>query len=306
MVVEKKVGRVDAVEEKPAWVLGAGAALILITVSLLMLAGGIALVVFGSSRTGVASVLYVIGGVILVTGSIIPLSMVSIIQPGNALLVTFFGNYVGTVRKVGLIATVPFSVRKKYSVKIRNFETNQLKVNDVDGNPVTVAAVVVWQVEDTARSEFSVEEYRTFMRTQAESAVRHVVSLHPYDSTDSHTTSLRGNAEDIAQQLAKEVSARTVVAGLVIHEVRLSSLAYAPEIAQAMLQRQQANAVLSARTVLVEGAVKMVEDALAQLEEKSIVSLDDERKAAMVSNLLVVLCSDSSTTPVVNTGSLYT
>ena len=220
-------------------------------------------------------------------------------------MLQFFGKYVGTIRKQGLLLTIPLTTKKKVSVKVRNFETNELKVNDADGNPINIAAIVVWQVADTAKSVFAVEEYENFVTVQAESALRHVATSHPYDFADPGEESLRGSTDLVSRELADEVAARITIAGLEVVETRISSLAYAPEIAQAMLQRQQASAVLSARSKIVEGAVGMVEQALERLERDDIVSLDDERKAAMVSNLLVVLCSDSRSTPVINTGTLY-
>ena len=190
-------------------------------------------------------------------------------------------------------------------VVIHNFETHELKVNDLDGNPVNIAAIVVWQVADTARAVFAVEDYQEFIEAQAESALRHVATTHPYDEPGPGVTSLRGGTDLVSSELAEEVAARVALAGLEIIEVRISSLAYAPEIAQAMLQRQQAGAVIAAREQIVEGAVTMVDQALRRLEDGDIVAMDDERRAQMVSNLLVVLCSDQRTQPVVNTGSLY-
>ena len=187
---------------------------------------------------------------------------------------------------------------------MRNFETNQLKVNDPDGNPIDIRAIVVWQVTDTAKALFAVESFTEFVATQSESALRHVAGSHPYDGPDDELT-LRGSTDEVSAQLAREVAARITVAGVEIIEVRISHLAYASEIAQAMLQRQQASAVVAARSRIVEGAVGMVEMALDRLSQRGIVDLDEERKAAMVSNLLVVLCGDSRATPVVNTGTLY-
>jgi regulator of protease activity HflC (stomatin/prohibitin superfamily) len=192
------------------------------------------------------------------------------------------------------------------SVRVRNFETNRLKVNDADGNPVEIAAIVVWQVADTARALYAVEDYLNFVRVQAESALRHVATTHPYDDAAVDGTSLRGSTDLVAAELAEEVAQRVVIAGVEIIEVRISHLAYASEIAQAMLRRQQANAVVAARSRIVEGAVGMVEQALTRLGEGGIVELDEERKAAMVSNLMVVLCGDQPASPIVNTGSLYT
>lgn len=209
------------------------------------------------------------------------------------------------IRKQGLLLTIPLSSKKRVSVKVRNFETNELKVNDADGNPINIAAIVVWQVADTAKSVFAVEAYEDFVKVQAESALRHIATSHPYDFAEPGEESLRGSTDLVSGELAEEVAARIAIAGLEVVETRISSLAYAAEIAQAMLQRQQASAVLAARSKIVEGAVGMVEQALERLETDDIVSLDDERKAAMVSNLLVVLCSDSRSTPVINTGTLY-
>jgi len=228
----------------------------------------------------------------------------TIVQPGQTQVVQFFGRYVGTVRKAGLLWLLPFTTRRTVSIRVQNFETAHMKVNDSTGNPVEIAAIVVWQVADTAKATFAVEAYGEFIRVQSEAAVRHVAGGYPYDAADD-AESLRGSTDQVSVELAHEVAARVVVAGLEINEVRISHLAYAPEIAQAMLQRQQAAAVVAARSKIVEGAVGMVQMALAQLSAQGIVDLDEERKAAMVSNLLVVLCGDSRATPVVNTGTLY-
>lgn len=229
-----------------------------------------------------------------------------IVQPGHTKVLVFFGKYVGTIRDTGFIFANPLAKSTKMSVRVRNFETNELKINDLDGNPVTTAAIVVWTVSDTARASFAVENYEQFIYAQSESALRHVISGHPYDEGNREdVVSLRGSTDEVSQELADEVSARVAAAGIQVIEARISSLAYAPEIAQAMLQRQQAAAVVAARERIVEGAVSMVDDALNRLEQRDIVDLDDERRAAMVSNLLVVLCSDNQVSPVVNTGSLY-
>ncbi|MDR3070357.1 MAG: SPFH domain-containing protein [Propionibacteriaceae bacterium] len=232
-------------------------------------------------------------------------SMITILSPGDTKVVRLFGAYLGTIRSTGLIATVPLASRKKVSIKVNNFETKELKVNDADGNPVNIAAIIVWQVADTAKAVFAVEDYDEFVRVQSESALRHVATTHPYDAPGVDTKSLRGSTDLVAGELAEEVAARVALAGIEILEARISALAYAPEIAHAMLQRQQASAVIAAREKIVEGAVSMVESALNQLEEHSIVELDDERKAAMVSNLLVVLCGSTQATPIVNAGTLY-
>jgi regulator of protease activity HflC (stomatin/prohibitin superfamily) len=199
----------------------------------------------------------------------------------------------------------PFSKRVRISTRIRNHETATTKVNDADGNPIEIAAVVVWQVKDTARARFEVDDFRAFVAIQAETAVRHIANSYPYDAREPGRLSLRDNAEEITVQLSAEIAARVESAGVAVIESRLTRLAYAPEIAQVMLQRQQASAVVAARQRIVEGAVGMVDLALRRLEEQDVVALDEERKAAMVSNLLVVLCSEQATQQVVNTGSLY-
>lgn len=232
--------------------------------------------------------------------------MIKVISPGHTLVVQFFGRYLGTNRTTGLSLNPPLSNSAKVSVRVRNFETNEIKVNDLNGNPVNIGAIIVWQVADTAKATFAVEDMDEFIHSQAESALRHVATTHPYDGGTANLPSLSGSTELVSKELADEVAARVAVAGLEIVEARISNLSYAPEIAQAMLQRQQANAIVDARETIVEGAVSMVESALAQLESRDIVELDPERRAAMVSNLLVVLCSDNNAQPMINTGSLYT
>jgi hypothetical protein len=227
------------------------------------------------------------------------------VVPGEARVVQLFGEYRGTVRTPGLRWINPFTRRRKVSVRVRNHETPLAKVNDADGNPIEIAAVVVWQVRDTAKAIYAVDDYPKFVATQTETAVRHVASSYPYDSRGTGALSLRDNADEITQRLSDEIAARVQTAGVQIIESRLTRLSYASEIAQAMLRQQQANAVVGARQRIVEGAVGMVQLALQRLEEESVVELDEERKAAMVSNLLVVLCSEQATQQVVNTGSLY-
>ncbi len=229
-----------------------------------------------------------------------------IVTPGQTSVVQFFGRYIGTVGRPGFWWVVPLTIRRRVSIRVRNFETNHLKVNDADGNPVEIAAIVVWQVVDTAKSTYAVDNYLNFVSVQAESALRHVATSHPYDDTTDTGTSLRGSTDVVAGELALEVAARVAIAGVEIVEVRISHLAYAQEIAQAMLRRQQANAVVAARSRIVEGAVGMVELALNRLTEDGVVSLDEERTASMVSNLMVVLCGDQPASPIVNAGSLYT
>jgi regulator of protease activity HflC (stomatin/prohibitin superfamily) len=223
---------------------------------------------------------------------------------GEARVVQLFGRYRGTVREPGLHWVNPFAKRLKVSTRIRNLETAPAKVNDFDGNPIEIAAVVVWQVQDTAQALYSVDDFLSFVAIQAETAVRHIASSYPYTAGEG-VLSLRENAGEITQRLSEEIAARVRSAGVTIIESRLTRLSYAPEIAQAMLRQQQASAVVGARTKIVEGAVGMVQLALRRLQEEDVVELDEERKAAMVSNLLVVLCSEQATSPVVNTGSLY-
>jgi regulator of protease activity HflC (stomatin/prohibitin superfamily) len=235
----------------------------------------------------------------------VALSSLVIVQPGQSVAVQFFGSYVGTVRRPGLWSVVPIKVHHPVSVRVRNFETNRLKVNDANGNPIEIAAIVVWQVADTARALYAVDDYPDFVSIQAESALRHVANGHSYDSSQGSGASLVGATDVVAAQLAREVAERVSVAGVEVVEVRISHLAYAPEIAQAMLRRQQAGAVVAARSQIVDGAVGMVEMALNRLTEENVVDLDEERKATMVSNLMVVLCGDQPASPVVNTGTLY-
>jgi regulator of protease activity HflC (stomatin/prohibitin superfamily) len=241
----------------------------------------------------------------IVVAVVIAASLI-IVQPGETRVVRFFGSYVGTVRRTGLSWILPLSDRRNVSIRVRNFETNHLKVNDADGNPVEIASIVVWQVADTSRALYAVDDYLNFVRVQAESALRHVATTHPYDDPTDAGLSLRGSTDTVAGELAAEMAERVSIAGVEIIEVRISHLAYAPEIAQAMLRRQQASAVVAARSRIVDGAVGMVELALTRLSERGVVDLDEERKAAMVSNLMVVLCGDQPAAPVVNTGSLYT
>ena len=227
------------------------------------------------------------------------------VVPGQARVIQLFGKYRGTVRDPGLQWVNPFTRRIKVSTRIRNLETAQTKVNDADGNPIEIAAVVVWQVADTAKAIYSVDEYMKFVAIQSETAVRHVASSYPYTSQEGGKLSLRDNAEEITQRLSAEIADRVAPAGVTVVESRLTRLSYAAEIAQAMLRQQQASAVVGARQKIVEGAVGMVRLALRRLDEEGVVELDEERKAAMVSNLLVVLCSEQATQQVVNTGSLY-
>ena len=228
------------------------------------------------------------------------------VAPNEARALVLVGKYKGTVKEQGFWFVNPLAYpRKKISVKIRNFESSRLKVNDHDGNPIEIAAVVVWRVVETAEALFQVDDYEQFLKVQTEAAIRNVVTSYPYDSHIDGEISLRGNPHEIGEKLVTEIQSRLKQAGIEVMDARISHLAYAQEIANAMLRRQQANAVIAARTRIVEGAVSMVEMALEQLSAKKIVNLDEERKAAMVSNLLVVLCSEHETQPVVNAGTLY-
>ncbi len=246
----------------------------------------------------------VTAGIIMVA-LIIALTGLFSVQPNQAKVLTLFGKYVGSVKTPGLWWANPFFIKKSISLRVRNFETAKLKVNDKASNPIEIGAIVVWQVIDSAEALFEVDNYEDYVRVQSESAVRTLASSYPYDAHIDGERSLSHNASEIADQLASEVQARLAKAGMSVLEARISHLAYAPEIANAMLRRQQASAIIAARTLIVEGAVSMVEMALKSIAEKGIVQLDEERKAAMVSNLLVTLCAEQPMQPVVNTGSLY-
>ncbi|MGO1591915.1 MAG: SPFH domain-containing protein [Ancrocorticia sp.] len=295
-----------AISETPARSGGSPAAFSVALLTLIMFVGGTLLIVFGGIAVDAGENPFrLIVGIVLVLISAVTMTTVIVVSPGMTSVRQFFGRYIGTVRKTGLVLVPPFTNGKKVSVKVHNFETNELKVNDADGNPINISAIVVWQVSDTARAVFSIEDYEEFIKTQAEAALRHVATIHPYDEPSADQTSLRGGTDEVSTELAHEVAERVALAGLEIVEVRISSLAYAPEIAQAMLQRQQAGAIIAAREQIVEGAVSMVEQALGRLEAEEVVILDDERRAQMVSNLLVVLTSDHAATPVINASSLY-
>lgn len=230
---------------------------------------------------------------------------ITLIQPNQAIVVMFFGKYVGSVRKEGLILTIPYTIRRTVSLRVRNFNSKRLKVNDVTGNPIEIAAVIVFKVVDSAKAVFDVDQYEEFVEIQSETALRAVATKYPYDSFDKDELTLRGNAEELSNELKTEVQERLEVAGVKIIEARLTHLAYSTEIAQAMLQRQQASAIIAARKEIVHGAVSIVEDAIRRLENEQVVDLDDERRVAMVNNLLVSIVSDNKAQPVINTGSLY-
>jgi regulator of protease activity HflC (stomatin/prohibitin superfamily) len=248
---------------------------------------------------------YVGGGLAMIVVGILSLAGCFVIGPNEARVLTFFGRYTGTVKDPGLRWANPFTTKRPISLRARNFETAKIKVNDIEGNPIEIGAVIVWKVVDTAQAMFDVEAFERFVQIQAETAMRNLAMHHPYDSHDDKLISLRGQSEAVAELLRKEVNDKIKTAGVEVIDARISHLAYSPEIAQAMLQRQQAGAIIAARTRIVEGAVSMVEMALEQLAKRGIVELDPERKAAMVSNLLVVLCGERATQPVVNAGTLY-
>ena len=248
-----------------------------------------------------------IGSVIAVISFVFVLPGLVIVNPNESKVLTLFGKYVGTVKKDGFFWVNPFTVKRKVSLRAFNLNGQQLKVNDSIGNPIEIAAVIVWQIKDTASAVFAVENYIQYVNLQSEAAVRHLANSFPYDNLEDETANitLRGGAEQVSQMLEQELNERLARAGIEVLEARISHLAYAPEIAHSMLQVQQASAIIAARRLIVEGAVGMVEMALNKLSEKNIVELDEERKAAMVSNLLVVLCGDKAVNPVVNTGTLY-
>ncbi|MFF3936395.1 SPFH domain-containing protein [Streptomyces phaeofaciens] len=291
------------VQEFPAHSVGGGLALLSGLVGLLAGAAMIALGA-GMDATGAKAGL-ITGGILVGLAAFLSMCGLNTVAPGEARVVQLFGRYRGTIREDGLRWVNPFTSREKISTRVRNHETAVLKVNDAYGNPIELAAVVVWRVQDTAQATFEVDDFLEFVSTQTEAAVRHIAIEYPYDSHDEAGLSLRGNAEEITEKLAVELHARVEAAGVRIIESRFTHLAYAPEIASAMLQRQQAGAVVAARREIVDGAVGMVEAALARIAEQGIVELDEERKAAMVSNLMVVLCGDRAPQPVLNTGTLY-
>jgi len=251
------------------------------------------------------SALGTITGVLLVVVECFLIAGVFVVNPNEGRVMQFFGDYVGTVKRAGLRWANPFYTKKRISLRIRNFESARLKVNDNEGNPIEIAAVVVWRVVDTAEAVFEVDDYQNFVKVQSESAVRNLATSYKYDAHEEDQMSLRGNTAEVAEHMKKEIQDRLAKAGVEVLEARISHLAYAPEIAQAMLQRQQAGAIIAARQRIVEGAVGMVQMALDMLSQREILELDNERKAAMVSNLLVVLCGERSTQPVINTGTIY-
>jgi len=287
-------------KERKAWKLNGFVALLLAVV---LVVGG--LFVLASSGSDAPHPAAILAAVVMMFAAFIIVTSLVIVHPNEAKVLTFFGRYVGTLLESGFWMTVPFSSRKKISLRVRNFNSQRLKVNDAEGNPIEIGAVVVFRVVDTARASFDVDNYEEFVEIQSETAIRHIATQYAYDSFSEETAvSLRSNTDEIAEQLLRELQARLDVAGVQILETRLSHLAYAPEIASAMLQRQQAMAIVASRQKVVEGAVGMVEMALRKLIENGI-ELDDERRAAMVNNLMVAIVSDRSATPVINTGTLY-
>lgn len=278
-------------KEHKAWAMNGFLALILV---LALLISGILML----TKNNLWGILSLVIGVILASG-------IQVVQPNKAFVVVFFGSYIGTLREPGLWLTIPLSTRKGVSLRVRNFNSKTLKVNDTEGNPVEIAAVVVFRVVDTAKAIFDVDKYEQFVEIQSETALRHVASRYPYDLFEQEGYSLRGNAEEVAKELALELQQRLALAGVEISEARLTHLAYATEIAGAMLQRQQASAILAARQKIVDGAMGMVQMAIERLEKENVVKLDEERKAAMINNLLVAIVSERSAQPVINTGTIY-
>jgi len=277
----------------------------MLVLGIVILLAGIALALTAGHLSHPVAITVVIIDVFVFLAGVLVLRGLTAVVPGQARVVQLFGRYRGTIRDSGLQWVNPFTERIKVSTRIRNQESAQAKVNDADGNPIEIAAVIVWQVRDTAKAIYSVDAFTQFVAIQTETAVRHIASSYPYDNRGSGALSLRDNAKQITERLSAELQDRVKSAGVHIIESRLTRLSYAPEIAQAMLRQQQASAVVGARQRIVEGAVGMVKLALERLEDEGVVELDEERKAAMVSNLLVVLCSEQATQQVVNTGSLY-
>lgn len=280
-----------------------------LAVGLLLIAGAAWRIVALAQAGGVPRFTHLALIALLLLAAVLMLAGLYTLQPNEAAILQLFGAYRGTSRAAGLRGTNPFYTRKKISLRARNLNGERLKVNDKRGNPIEIAAVVVWHVEDSAKATFDVDDYENFVKVQSEAAVRHLASSFAYDDDDSpgavREPTLLGSAEAVARALEKELQARLDQAGVVVEEARLTHLAYAPEIAQVMLRRQQAEAIIAARHKIVHGAVSMVEMALSELSAKRVVDLDDERKASMVSNLMTVLCAESEVQPVVNTGTLY-
>lgn len=294
------------IREIRAWTING---LAMAAIAAVLLAVGVLLVAYSTSIADnklLYPTIFVIGSTLLLLAGLLMLGFF-VVQPNQAEVLVLFGRYLGSVRDAGLYWTIPLVVRRqKISLRVRNFSSEQLKVNDAQGSPIEIAAVVVWRVVDSAKAIFDVETFSSFVAIQSETAVRALASRYPYDIYESEAPSLRGNPDDIAEALKHEAQDRLEVAGVEVIEARITHLAYAPEIAQAMLRRQQAVAVIAAKERIVEGAMGMVEMALTRLREQRVVELDEERKAAMVNNLLVALVSENGTQPIINTGTLYT
>lgn len=293
----------ERVQEKP---IKAANGFLFLFIGLLGLAAGIGLFIYGvgpESRVAIGTA--IIGGLLLILGSIILLSGLFAVQPNEARVLILFGSYIGSQRKSGFWWANPFASKKRVSMRVRNFNSERVKVNDADGNPVEIAAVVVWRVSESAKAVFDVDNFEEFVGIQAETALRSLATRYPYDSGGEERASLRENPDELAAALKIELEERLEVAGVDVLEARLTHLAYAPEIAHAMLRRQQAQAVVSARRLIVEAAVGMVEDALDGLSKRGVVELDDEKRAAMANNLMVALTSEHHATPVINTGTLH-
>ena len=281
---------------------------LMLLVSLCLLCGSLALFVEAARAQRVLAeppVPFVLGGIIGIVLFILAVKGLFVVNPNQGVVLQLFGRYVGTARAQGLRWTNPFYSQRKISLRISSFDSERLKVNDVEGNPIEIAAIVVWRVMDTAEALFNVDDYGRYIRVQTEAALRNLATRYPYDAHDDAKVSLRGHTAVIAQHLKEEVEKALASAGIEVVDARISHLAYAPEIAQSMLQRQQAGAIIAARQRIVEGAVGMVEMALAMLTKNNIVQLDEERKAQMVANLLVVLCGERATQPIINTGTIY-
>jgi len=276
-----------------------------LAVTLLLLAVLAATVYFLISGAERASAGRIVGLSLVMLLDLFLFAGLFVVNPNEGKLLQFFGDYIGTAKTPGLRWANPLYSKKRISLRVRNFESAKLKVNDHEGNPIEIAAVVVWRVVDTAEAVFQVDDYQNFVKVQTEAAVRNLATSYSYDAHEDGQMSLRGNTLDVAEHLKKEIQERLATAGVEVMEARISHLAYAPEIAQAMLQRQQAGAIIAARSRIVEGAVGMVEMALDQLSRREILELDNERRAAMVSNLLVVLCGERATQPVINAGTIY-
>ena len=288
---------------------GPGSGLASLVFAILLAPAGLVAIVFGAKscergQPGLGVPL-IVAGFLAFGAMVLVLRGLVLVNPNQSKVIVLFGKYVGTLRRDGFYRVNPFTSRRGISLRAHNFNSDKLKVNDLRGNPIEIGAVVVWRVRDTAQAAFDVEDFASYVQVQTESALRHLASLHPYDSPHDNEVSLRGSSETVNAALAKELTQRLQMAGIEVLEVRLSHLAYAPEIASAMLQRQQAEAILDARKRIVDGAVGMVQMALEQLRANDVVQLDEERKAQMVSNLLVVLCSERGTQPVINAGTLY-